>query len=94
MLRYAGFSRLNNSGQPAPSCLVTVWAKGTNQLASLYLANSLSQPGPNPFSAGTDGSFYFYAGNGRYDVQFSGGGIVSPWTYGDVALYDPGNIGS
>ena len=94
MVCWQGFSRLNNSGQPAPSCTVTVYGKGTSVLANLYLANSLAQPAPNPFTAGTDGSVLFYAPNGRYSVQFSGGGIATPWSYSDVALYDPGTIGS
>lgn len=94
MIRWQGFSRLNNSGQPAPSATVTVYAKGTNQLATLYRANDANQPQANPFTTGTDGFALFYAANGRYDVVFSGGGITTPWTYGDVVLYDPGTLGS
>jgi len=72
-----------------------VYNRGTNILSSIYLANNIAQPQANPFTAGaTDGYVSFYASSGRYDVQFSGGGIVTPWTYGDVALYDPGTIGS
>ncbi len=96
MVRWQGFSRLNNSGDPAPNATVTVYAKGTNILSTLYNAND---PVPanvqaNPFTAGSDGYAYFYAANGRVDIMFSGGGIVTPWSYGDVALYDPGTIGS
>lgn len=94
MLKWQGFSRLNNSGQPAPSATITVYNKGTNVLSTLYAADTATQPQGNPFTAGTDGYATFYAANGRYDVVFSGGGITSPWTLGDVALYDPGNIGS
>ncbi len=94
MQRWSGFSRLNLSGQPAPSATVTVYNRGTNNLSTIYLANNVAQPQANPFTAGVDGFALFYAANGRYDVQFSGGGIATPWSYGDVMLYDPGNIGS
>ena len=94
MMRWQGFSRLNTSGQPAPSATVTVYGKGTSNLSNIYLANNVAQPQANPFTAGTDGFGLFYAANGRYDIQFSGGGIVSPWSLGDVILYDPGTVGS
>lgn len=94
MVRWQGFSRLNNTSLPAPSCTVSVYNKGTNVLSTLYAADDANQPKANPFTSGTDGFAFFYAANGRYDVQFSGGGITSPWSYGDVALYDPGTIGS
>jgi hypothetical protein len=93
---WQGWSRLNNSGMPAPSCTVTVWGKGTNILSTIYSINSTAPSAamPNPFTAGTDGSVAFYAPNGRYTVQFSGGGIVTPYALADVALYDPLTIGS
>lgn len=94
MIRWQGFTRLNSSGQPAPLATVTVYQTRTQTLATLYAANDPNQPKANPFTAGTDGYAFFYAGNGRYDVQFSGGDITSPWSLGDVALYDPGTIGS
>lgn len=94
MVRWSGFSRLNNSGQPAPSAQVAVYQTATSKLAQLYDRNDSHYPKANPFTAGSDGFAYFYAANGRYDVGFSGGGIVTPWSLGDVALYDPGTIGS
>lgn len=94
MQRWQDFSRLNNSGQPAPSATITVYAKGTNQLSLLYAANDATQPKGNPFTMGTDGYGFFYAANGRYDLQISGGGIVNPYTLGDILLYDPGTVGS
>ncbi len=94
MLRWQGFSRLNNSGDPAPSATVTVRITRSDVLAVLYTANDVMQPKANPFTAGTDGFAYFYAANGRYDVGFNGGGITVPWSLADVALYDPGSIGS
>ncbi len=94
MMRWQGFSRQNLSGQPAPSATVTVYNRGTNVLSTIYLANNVAQPQSNPFTCGVDGFALFYAANGRYDVQFSGTGITSPWSYGDVLLYDPGTVGS
>lgn len=94
MVRWYGFSRLNNSGSPAPGATVTVYQKASDVLAVLYSQDSAAFPKANPFVAGDDGFAYFYAINGRYDVQFSGGGIVTPWSYGDVVLYDPGTVGS
>lgn len=88
MLRAQGFSRLNRSGMPAPLATVTVYLTGTNVLATLYQTNATTSPKANPFTAGLDGSWYFYAGNGRYDVAYSGGGITTPWAEGDVSLFD------
>lgn len=95
MVRWQGFTRLTNDSDPAPAATVTVYNTRTNVLANLYGANNTAVPKANPFTAGAaDGFAFFYAANGRYDIQFSGGGITSPWTLGDVALYDPGTIGS
>jgi hypothetical protein len=94
LIRWQGFSRLNNSGDPAPSATVTVYAKGSNVLSLLYAANDAAQPKGNPFTAGTDGYAAFYAANGRYDATFSGGGITTPYTLADLMLYDPGGLGS
>jgi len=94
MIRWQGFSRLNNVSTPAPSATVTVYQTKTQILALLYAADDANQVKANPFTAGTDGYAFFYAANGRYDVQFSGGGILNPWSLGDVALFDPGTIGS
>lgn len=100
MVRWQGFSRLNNSGQPAPSAQLTVYLKGTNQLALLYAADDAAQPKGNPFTAGTDGYGFFYAANGRYDLVVSAAingtlpTITSPYTLADLVLYDPGTIGS
>lgn len=97
MIRWQGYTRLNTGdhpADPAPAATVTVRTKGTDVLASLYAANDPTQNKANPFVAGSDGYAFFYAANGRYDIQFSGGGITTPWSYGDITLYDPGTIGS
>ncbi len=94
MIRWQGFSRLNLTGEPAPSATITVRPTRVSTVATIFAANDPAQPKANPFTAGSDGFAYFYAANGRYDVEFSDGGIVTPWSLADVALYDPGTIGS
>src|SRR5262249_34084430 len=97
MQRWQGFTRLNaglHPADPAPAATVTVRLKGMATLASLYAANDVTQNKANPFVAGPERYAFFYAVNGRYDIQFSGGGITTPWSFGDVMLYDPGTLGS
>lgn len=75
-----------------PGCTVTVYVTGGG-LASIYSTNtgtSLS----NPFTADTTGYWAFYALDGNYDVQFSGGGIPTPFTQGSKGVIDPYFISS
>lgn len=67
---------------------VTVYETGTTTLATIYDDdNATPTAKANPFTANaTTGFWYFYAVNGRYDVQFSGGGIATPFTVADIAL--------
>lgn len=87
MQKYQGYARLDGTGEPAASCTVTVYYAGTVVSPTIY-SDNLVPPTPraNPFTADADGYFYFYAPDGRYDVHFSGGSIVTPYTWGDVAL--------
>ena len=74
-----------------PTCTVTVYVTGTVTLATLY-SDNLGTPLANPFTATANGYFEFYAANGRYDVMNSGGSpqvIPTPFTLGDILLYDP-----
>lgn len=70
-----------------PSCTVTVYMAGTITPATIYTNNSGSVKA-NPFTASSDASFSFYADNGRYDIKFSGTGIVSPFTIADIVIFD------
>jgi hypothetical protein len=72
-----------------PFATVTVFLTGTTTLAILF-ADNQGTPLANPFTADTNGHWFFYAANGRYDVMFSGGTLPAAWTMGDVLLYDPG----
>jgi parallel beta-helix repeat protein len=68
--------------QSFPSCRVTVYVTGTTTTALIYADDLGTQKG-NPFTADTDGYWYFYADSGRYDVRFDQGGIPAPYTRGD-----------
>jgi hypothetical protein len=69
-----------------PSCLVTVYVHGGG-LATIYSSATFA-PLANPFTSSTNGQWQFYAANGRYDIQLSGGGLATPITYSDVVLVD------
>src|SRR5512135_1249052 len=68
-------------------CTVTVYEAGTVTLASIY-SDDIGTPKANPFTAASDGQWFFYADNGHYDAQFSNGGIPTPFTLGDINLFD------
>lgn len=78
-----------NFQQSYPICTVTVFITGTVTKATIYSSNN---PSPvalsNPFQATTLGYWDFYANNGHYDVQISGGGLPAPFTFGDMDLFD------
>lgn len=71
-----------------PQCTVTVYINGSGgTLATIYSDNSAT-PLANPFTATTTGYWDFYANDGRYDIQLSGGGLTAPFTFSDVIQYD------
>lgn len=77
-----------------PGCTVTVYLTGTLTLATIFSDNNGTGKA-NPFTASvTDGYWFWYANNGRYDVKLSGGGIPTPFTLGDVQLLDGGRSGT
>lgn len=70
--------------QSYPSCTVTVYlASDGVTLATLY-ADNAGTPRANPFTAAASGQWFFYANPGSYNVRFSGGGITTPFTLGDI----------
>jgi polygalacturonase len=98
MERIFGYSRILATGVPAPLATITVYQAGTETLATLYDDN-LSPPTSkaNPFTADANGFFYFYTTEGPVDVRFSGGGIVTPYTWGAVPVdptYDVSDFGA
>jgi hypothetical protein len=68
-----------------PQCTVAVYLTGTLTLATIY-SDTSNTPLANPFTANTNGYFFFYALNGRYDITLSGAGFPSPFTIGDYDL--------
>lgn len=84
----SGLSSTTKVIKSYPSCTVTVYLAGTITLATIYTNNSGTLKA-NPFTAGSDASWFFYGDNGRYDIRFSGVGITSPFTLGDVNVVDP-----
>ena len=77
--------------QSYPSATVSVFNHGTATLSTIY-SDNISTPLANPFTATSQGYFQFYAADGRYDVQFSGGGIASPFSILDVVLQDASSL--
>lgn len=70
-----------------PGATITIYNGGTVNPASIYSDNGIT-PKANPFVSDVNGSWFAYAANGRYDVQFSGTGVPAPFTLGDFLLFD------
>lgn len=66
-----------------PSCTITVYQTGTLTLASIF-SDEIGTIKSNPFTANLDASWFFYIASGRYDIKFSGTGIITPFTVSDV----------
>lgn len=84
----SGQSSVTLVQESAPFATITVYLTGTTILAEIYSDNQ-TPPTPlaNPFTADANGFWFFYAENGRYDIQITGPNWT--WTIGDVALLDP-----
>jgi hypothetical protein len=72
----------------APGATVTVLESGTTALVELF-ADQASTPHLNPFLADENGYFSVYLVPVPVDVQFAGGGILTPYTIGDAVPLDP-----
>jgi len=71
------FGWCQSAGKFYRGCLVTVYQTGTLTLAPIY-SDNVGTAQSNPFQASSvDGYYYFYAANGRYDVQTSGGTAIA-----------------
>lgn len=76
-----------------PACIVTVKIAGSSTLATLY-SDEIGTPKSNPFTSNSlDASFAFYVDVGRFDITFSGTGIVSPFIWADVFIQTGGSGG-
>lgn len=89
----SGLNSTTQVQQSYPQCTVTVYLTGTTTIATIFSDNN-NTPLSNPFTADSTGHWGWYAANGRYDVQLSGGGIGSPFTIADILLADPAGGGT
>jgi hypothetical protein len=64
------------NGNAVPAVAVTVKLSGTGTFATLYSTNDILSPLTNPFTSNPDGTFQFYAANGRYDITLFKTGIT------------------
>lgn len=87
LVQVAGQNSSNNNlvQSSYPGSTITVFIAGSNNLATIFSDNN-STPLANPFTASNNGGWFFYAGSGRYDVNFSGTGITTPFTLGDFLV--------
>jgi hypothetical protein len=76
-----------------PQCTVTVFDVGTSNLSTIA-SDSGGTPKANPFTASTAGRWDFWAVQGQYDIQFSGGGITSTFTRGGMWITTPATGGT
>jgi hypothetical protein len=70
-----------------PNAVITVYNNGTLTPSTIY-SDNISTPKANPFLADANGYWFFYAANGRYDVQINPGPGAVIYTFGDVDLND------
>ena len=85
-----GLTSTESVQQSFPSCVITVYDVGTLNLASIFSDDSGTVKS-NPFTASSTGFWFFLANDARYDIRLSGGGIVTPFTIGDILLDDTKN---
>jgi hypothetical protein len=86
----SGINSTNKAQVSFPQCTVTVFLHGGG-LATIFSDNN-NTPLANPFLSNQDGSWIFYANDGRYDIQTSS--PIFLFTYLDVLLCDPFSAGS
>lgn len=69
------------------SATITIYDAGTLNLSTIYSDNASPPTAKaNPFTASsTTGYWEFYVAIGQYDIKFSGGSILSPFTISSVS---------
>jgi uncharacterized protein YvpB len=82
----AGTSSTDKALKVYPNCTVTFYLAGTTTLTTRYDVNG--SVAANPTTADSTGFWSAYLDSGRYDVRFSGSGISSPFTIGDILVND------
>ncbi|KKL74612.1 hypothetical protein LCGC14_2063120, partial [marine sediment metagenome] len=78
---------------PAPNMTTWSYFDDKNDARPLYsrLIDDSGTVKANPFTASATGFWFWYADDARYDVRLSAGGIVTPFTIGDILLDDTKN---
>lgn len=74
----------DNNPVPVSGATITVYLTGTTTPADIYSDNGVT-PKSNPFTNNSDGSFDFYAEDGRYDVLVYKSPF-KPYTIRDILL--------
>jgi len=78
----------DSAGNALSGVTVTVYDTGTSTVSTLYSSNTGSAQA-NPFTNDSDGSFEFYAANGRYDVVYTKTGYTfTAANSTDIVLFD------
>jgi hypothetical protein len=75
-----------------PGATVTFYDAATGIIVANCYADNAGTAKPCSFTSSTDGSWFVYLDNGRYDIAFSGTGITVPFTIGDNILFDPVSV--
>lgn len=83
----------DTAGNSLSAATITVYNAGTVTVSTLY-SDNISTGKSNPFTNDTDGSFEFYAANGRYDVVIAKTGYTfDAASTSDVLLEDVAQSG-
>ena len=72
---------------PTSGCTVTVYITGSGGMLATLSTNTQSSTA-NPFTADATGHWYFEIADGYYDVTMSGAGISTPFTLGNISVFD------
>lgn len=81
---------IDAAGNGVNGAAVYVYKQDLITLATVYSDDGVTSTA-NPIICDALGRFYFYAGNGKYNLKISGAGITTYWIKG-VCLYDPSVI--
>lgn len=91
MQRFFDFARQYPAATAAPAAVITVYETGTLTLADIYAdTNDPPTPKANPFTSDLTSGFFFFYGDGRYDVKVDPV-VGTTYTLGDVLLQDTEN---
>lgn len=87
MQKFAGVAQ-DTSGNALANPSITVLISGTATAASIFSTGVFTVLA-NPFTGAVDGTYQFYAGNGRYDITVAKAGFAfTAAETTDVLLYD------